>query len=137
MECTAAIDYLAHQTHQQNRSPAVHHTNDWQAGTFHWHTETPPVGRGAWGWKVHRTPHLIGQRSLGGHHNAEPGSYMVHCRVGVDLLYFSLERLTLSHRNPNKHRKPCQRLWLLCFHKNVAIVTSSPLVTNMCHLANC
>lgn len=81
------IKYPARPTHQQNRSPAVHHTHGWLQGTFRWHTEIPPVGTGAQGWRVHRIPRLIGQHSLGGHHNAEPGSNMVHCRVGVNSLY--------------------------------------------------
>lgn len=95
------IVYLAHQIHQQSHSPAIHRKHGWLADTFHLHTEIPQVGIGAQGWQVHRTPHLIGQHSLGGHHNAEPGSNMVHCRVGVHLLnslqwFCGKERLILS-----------------------------------------
>jgi len=80
------IVYLAHQTHQQSRSQTDHHTNGLLADTFHLHTETPQVGTEALEGQVHRAPHLTGQHSLDGHHNADPGSNMVHCRVGVNSL---------------------------------------------------
>lgn len=86
------LNYPVRLSRRRSHSLAARHTRGWQADTSHWHTETPPVDTGAQARGVHRTPHQIGRHSLGGHHNAEPGSNMVHCRVGVNFAFICFKK---------------------------------------------